>query len=362
MRNPLSPQDLERRILGVREMKKAFDGAETHIVITDPDANVLYANKAAERVTGFSHEEIIGKNPGDLWGGQMPKSFWAGVWKTIKEDKKPFRGEVRNKGKDGREFWQELYIMPILDDNGSVRFFVGFEPEAGEQKAQDAAQKDFTSVIGHQLQSPLTGIKWGLELLADSVPLKPEDRTLLETVSASNEKLIRFVSDLLLLSHLSGPAASFAREPTDIAALLADIALQHRKRFPKVRFVADRISPCTLSVSKMLAEHVFGDVIRNAAEYCGAKDGTVRVELAEDKGAFTFTCEDNGIGIPRADQEKIFSRAFRAGNAAGVKSYGNGLELFIVKTITSLLGWQISFQSEEGKGTTFVVRMPKDAA
>ncbi len=117
---------------GLDSLKKAFASVHDHVVITDPRANVLYANKSALENSGFSLDEVLGKNPGDLWGGRMPEKFYQKMWHTIKIEKKAFVGRVKNKRKDGSYHWQEIRISPILNDKGEVKYFIGIQPEVSD--------------------------------------------------------------------------------------------------------------------------------------------------------------------------------------------------------------------------------------
>ncbi len=117
--------------------RQAFDFIPDHVVITDKDANILYANESVEQNTGYSRDEIMGKNPDDLWGGKMPKDFYEKMWRRIKTEKKPFVGEIINKRKDGRDYWVELRIVPVLDEKGEARFFIGFEPNITYRKQRE---------------------------------------------------------------------------------------------------------------------------------------------------------------------------------------------------------------------------------
>src|SRR3989344_1036121 len=102
----------------IHPLALTFDQMADHIIITDTNANIVYANKAAEKHTGFRQNEILGKTPGDLWGGKMPKDFYERMWYRIKVEKEPFAGEVKNTRKDGSIYWQEVRITPVLDKNG----------------------------------------------------------------------------------------------------------------------------------------------------------------------------------------------------------------------------------------------------
>ena len=125
----------------IKSLEEAFDLLSDHVIITDADANIIYANEAVRGQTGYNPSEVIGKNPGKLWGGNMPKSFYEDMWKTIKVDKWPFVGEVKNKGKDGEEYWQELRIFPVLDGDGEILIFIGIEPNITARKNAEAKLK-----------------------------------------------------------------------------------------------------------------------------------------------------------------------------------------------------------------------------
>ena len=90
----------------LEKFKLAVENVSDHIVITDPDGIIIYANKAVEKITGFRRDEIIGQKVGtqDNWGGKMDYEFYEKMWKTIKEEKKTFSGELTNKKKNGEEY------------------------------------------------------------------------------------------------------------------------------------------------------------------------------------------------------------------------------------------------------------------
>lgn len=110
-------------------VEKSFD----HVVITDTNGTVLYANHAAEILTGYSKEEMVGKTPA-LWGKQMPQEFYDTFWRTIKEERSPYAGELTNRRKDGAKYLSSLRAMPILDEQGKVKYFVGIERDITEER------------------------------------------------------------------------------------------------------------------------------------------------------------------------------------------------------------------------------------
>ncbi len=113
--------------------KLALDSANSHIVISDINGVVIYANNAASKLTGYSKEEIIGKTP-RLWGGQMPKEFYAEFWKKIKTEKQVFSGDFKNRRKNGENYIAQSTVSPIVDERGELVGFVGVEEDVTEER------------------------------------------------------------------------------------------------------------------------------------------------------------------------------------------------------------------------------------
>ncbi len=137
-RIPISKEKLEVLRKEIKPITEGFDLVSDHVIITDENANVLYANKAVEEKTGFSQSEILHKTPGDLWGGKMPPEFYRDMWHKIKDLKQAFSGEVQNIRKDGTHYWQLLQIFPVLGTDGNPRFFIGIEPDITARKVAEA--------------------------------------------------------------------------------------------------------------------------------------------------------------------------------------------------------------------------------
>lgn len=129
----VSEEKLKRKTEDLEKFQQAVDASFDHVVITGPDGHILYANHAAELLTGFSREEIVGKTPA-LWGRQMPKEFYETMWRTIKIEKNRYAGELMNKRRDGTKYLSSLRVAPILDDRGEVKFFVGIERDITEER------------------------------------------------------------------------------------------------------------------------------------------------------------------------------------------------------------------------------------
>lgn len=120
------------------DFRLAVSNAFNHIIITDPEGIVLYANPAVEKLTGYTMEEVVGNNP-RLWGAQMDKEYYQKMWDTIKNKKQPFRGEIKNRRKNGEIYYAKVLISPILDDDGNLQGFIGTEEDITKQYSLEKA-------------------------------------------------------------------------------------------------------------------------------------------------------------------------------------------------------------------------------
>lgn len=356
VRRQISSAQLKAYKIKIKPLVPGFDALAQHVVITDPEANILYMNKAAEQITGYTLVEALRKNPGDLWGGNMPDEFYSELWDTIKKNKHSLMAEVRNTKKDGTEYWQELIISPVLDALGKIQLFIAVEPNITERKKNDKFREEFISIVSHQLKNPLTNTRWTLELLLDQKKISRAQKKDLEVLYNQNQKILNLVGDLLILSRVEKAQVDLAR--VDLAKEIKTIVAIAKANHPSVKITFQPTQAVELSINKTLALQVFYNIIMNAAEYSNQKTGAVDIQLKVKGKQCSFICQDNGIGIPKKEQTRVFTQFFRGSNTAQLKEGGTGLGLFIVKLITDNLGWKVSFTSTKGEGTTFTVNFP----
>lgn len=128
-----SEQELKKKTEELQKFRQAVDTSFDHTIITDADGRILYANRAAEVLTGYAQEEMLGKTPA-LWGKQMPREFYETFWRTIKIEKNGYAGEMTNKRKNGTKYLASLRVGSVLDEKGEVKFFVGVERDITEER------------------------------------------------------------------------------------------------------------------------------------------------------------------------------------------------------------------------------------
>ncbi len=134
-------------------LKDVLDQLPGGLLITDLESRVLYASAALKRRTGFSVAEIVGKKPGQLWGGKMPRSFYQSMWQAIGTEGRAFVGQVENTKKNGAKESEHIFIVPIADQDGKTAYFAEIHPELNGREAEVAFGREFLSRTGDGAQS-----------------------------------------------------------------------------------------------------------------------------------------------------------------------------------------------------------------
>lgn len=353
-------------VLELEKLGTAVENASDHIIITDAAGTIVYANAAAERITGFSKKEMIGKKAGskELWGGLMDKAFYETLWKTISVDKKVFKGRIRNRRKDGSEYDAEVGLSPILGPDGKPKYFVGIERDITKEVQVDRAKTEFVSMAAHQLRTPIATTRWYLEMLMDGDvgKLKPKQKDYLAEVGGANDRMGDIVDDFLNVSRIELGTFEIDSKPIPFSATIRESAEDLKPDIEAKRLKVSYDLPdksFVWNADKGLLVMVVGNLISNAVKYT-PDGGRIAVKAAADKARrkIAISVADTGIGIPTNQQVMIFSKMFRADNAKGTRVKGTGLGLYIVKSVVEAAGGSIAFVSTEGKGTTFTVELP----
>jgi PAS domain S-box-containing protein len=339
----------------------AVASSSDHIVITDTEGSIVYANHAAELVTGYTTEEMQGKTP-RLWGGLMDKPYYEGMWKTLKTDKKPFVSEIRNRKKSGAEYSAILRASPILSENGILIGFVATEEDISERVRIDKAKSEFVSLASHQLRSPLTVINWYTELLLQEKvgPLTDDQKNYIHQIRESSRSLTSLVTSLLNVSRIELGTFLVTPKPTDVNRFIRDTvtALQPLADAKQIR-IESSYDPSigTLDMDQNLLRIIIQNLVTNAITYT-ANSGTITITTVKTADSIQISVRDTGCGIPESARDRIFTKLYRADNAKSLVPNGNGLGLYIVKSVLDSSGGTIRFESEEGKGTTFFIGLP----
>lgn len=227
-------------------------------------------------------------------------------------------------------------------------------------------RSEFLDIASHQLKTPVSVILGTSSMFKEGAMDKlPRKKQLhfIDNIFQKAKKLSSIISDILKASEMDTEEFKLIKEnikPTQmeevISSVVEDLKPVADEKKIKLVFKAGRQTG-RISADGDFLRHAIFNLVDNAIKY--TKEGKVEIALTEDSGGVKLTVKDEGIGIPKEDQAKMFDKFARARNAVNMYTDGSGLGLFIVKKIIDAHGGKISFESDEGKGTTFTVTLPK---
>jgi PAS domain S-box-containing protein len=270
--------------------------------------------------------------------------------------------EHRYRCKDGSYKWllwtaiakpDEEIIYAVVHDNTGRKLI--------EQQTQDTLRmrNDFVSFVTHQLRTPLSGIKWMLELAAGADDAG-EKTSYIQDAHESADRLVGLVNDLLDASRLESGKLRVTLEPVQLRALtddvLEEVGTLIREKGHAVAVDSPSNLPAATSDAQLLRQVVM-NLVSNAIKYT-PRHGRIEIRIGQDGRDLRWSIRDSGIGIPQASVARLFEKFFRADNAHTVDTEGTGLGLYLVRLIVERLGGTVSCESEEGCGTTFTLSLP----
>lgn len=339
------------------------------VIVVDRAGMIILMNQSAEKLLGWTVREAIGKK-------------WFQVLKRQGENGKPIppkEGAFKNAligrmttrtaltepyfylRKDGSKFPVARTVSPIIIGDkiiGAVNVF----HDMTREKEVDRMKTEFVSLASHQLRTPLTSIKWNLELILDKSAgkLAKEQEKHLKEASRANETMILLVNSLLNISRIESGRLSIEPKLTNLAALFRGEAVKYEQQITKAKLkLIDKIPDNLdkLSVDPRLVANVYSNLINNSIKYT-ASGGVIEIKI-EKKGPFLISeVKDSGIGIPEKQKQHIFEKFFRGSNVSAAGTGSTGLGLYLAKEIVEALGGRIWFESVEKKGSTFYFSLP----
>lgn len=231
--------------------------------------------------------------------------------------------------------------------------------------AASKAKSEFVSIMSHQLRTPLSEIKWQLNLLSDKAvqPGDSENRAFFSNLEEANQKMIHMINDLLNLHRVEDNALYLAPDNFSLKKIIEAIT-DRRKKYLKnsnVYFVIQDLDNLPdVFADKARIENVASNLLDNAIRYSDQNDSDGKITIILEKLPRFIKCsvKDKGIGISKEDAKMIFSKFFRAESAVKYQAGGLGIRLFLAKAFVEASGGKIGFESEEGKGSTFWFTLP----
>jgi two-component system sensor histidine kinase VicK len=363
-------RDSYRRIALEQQRDEAMlQGMSEGLIAINEKGEVVMINKVATNLLGLPNEEAaVGKQIKDLYSLYPANSK---TQEALAQDKRPSyitlsTGQEVNDvfgfhDTQGNKYLLNISSSPVkLDDK--VVGAITVMRDVTKEKEVDRMKTEFISLASHQLRTPLSAIKWFTEMLVsgDAGKLQPEQQEFAQNIADSTERMIALVNALLNISRIESGRIMIDPKPTDLRELVSGIvndlkAKTEEKQQSLIISVHEDLPK--INLDPRLISQVYLNLLTNALKYT-QKGGEISVFISKKDDQIISQVTDNGYGIPKDQQGRIFQKFFRAANAVKVETDGTGLGLYLIKAVVESSGGKIWFKSEEGKGTTFWFSMP----
>jgi signal transduction histidine kinase len=293
---------------------------------------------------------------------------WVAARKTAVRSGEPYSLEIVRPG--GRI--TEVRGYPVLG-GGRVTTYTDITEQRqladelrkrlAEREQIASLKNEFVAVVSHELRTPLTSISGSLELLDGGVggPLPPDAKEMVGVAFHNSERLIKLVNDILDIEKIESGRVTFEIEPCPLAPLIERAVSETAPYGDNLHVHFELHTPAKDAMALVDSDRfiqVVTNLLSNAAKF-SPKDGTVTVALVRGEGGLRVSVTDCGSGIPEEFQQRIFEKFAQADGADNRRLAGSGLGLAIVKNIVDRLGGTVSFETQEGRGTTFFVDLPE---
>ncbi|HET9098621.1 MAG TPA: PAS domain S-box protein, partial [Candidatus Saccharimonadales bacterium] len=338
-----------------------FDSNVVAIAIADTKGNILESNRTFLRLFGYTRNDLKKGLTSVMLNTPESNAATHLIYESLAETGEAEPTERRYKRKDGTEFPGLVGAAMIPESKDKFITFILDLSEIERLKEVNKAKDEFVAIASHQLRTPATSVKQYLGVLIDELvgPLSPRQLDYLKTANEANERQLNIINDLLKTAQIDTGGYKLSIKRTDMGKLVSKVLAQHsqvlesRKQtfdFEPPQGLYARIDPSEVSVC-------IANIIENASKY--SPEGTkIKLKLESAGRKIKLTIKDQGVGIAKEDQDKIFDKFTRIKNDMSDTVSGNGLGLYWVKRIVDLHQGSISLNSQIGKGTSFILQLP----
>lgn len=363
--------------LEIKKLASVADKTNSVVVITDNKARIEWTNKAFEKVTGFSLEDVRGLNPMMILSGpETDRSVLESIKNAVNKGNS-FTGQIQNYRKDGTSYWTHLDITPIFDNDNKIVNFVVLSSDVShlkeaefslkktlqKEKELNALKSRFVSLISHEFRTPLADIQLSVDILRlyseNSVdePLMAKLYKQYNKIESEVDHMTNLMNNVLTLGRMESNRLTFKPVWTDLIGMIEDQGSKIRLNETDGRIVEFNVigERRDVYIDPGLMTHIINNLISNAFKYSpGSSNPELSIRFNDD--SFTILVKDYGIGIPKSEKNYLFQSFFRATNTENIP--GTGLGLVIVKQFVELHKGKIRIESTTNKGTTVEINIP----
>ena len=370
--------DRRRAMEELRKLSRAVDQSPESIIITNTLGDIEFCNPAVSEVTGYTREELLGRNSRIFKSGHTSKEEYKFIWDTIASGS-IWSGEFRNKKKSGELYWESVSITPVSGNSGNITHYLAIKKDITDQKrlmaelieAKERAQESdrlksaFLANMSHEIRTPMNGIMGFAELLKEPNLTGEEQQGYIRIIEKSGTRMLNIINDIISISKIEAGLAVVNIMEININEQIENIydSFKPDADAKGVSISINNYLPLNEAVIRTDKDKFSGilmSLVKNAIKY--SENGNVEVGyvLRNDSGSkyLEFFVKDDGIGIPADRLDEVFKRFIQADIYDKMAYQGAGLGLAISKAYVEMLGGRIWAESEEGKGSVFYFTLP----
>lgn len=356
----LNEESLKNTLKDVNDIKFALDQSSI-VAFTDARGVITSVNEKFCEISGYTKEELIGQNHSILNSGLHSKGFFENLWKIIARGD-VWKGEIRNRAKDGHYYWVDTTIVPFLNKEGRPYQYLAIRSDITQKKKTEemlhrqdklAAVGQLAAGVAHEIRNPLTSMKGYAEFLLED-EINPQKKEFVEIILDEIDRVNNIVEDFMVLAK---PKSVHLEEKNIIPIVqnvLSLLDFEARKKQVRMMFEADQ-EIIQIECDEDRLKQVFLNLIKNGIEAMpNGGELTVKVHILD--GQVQVSIQDTGVGIPQEKLKNIGEPFYTT------KKNGNGLGLMVSFKIIESHNGKVFIDSEVNKGTTFSVFLPTKTA
>lgn len=354
--------DQKRAEIALRKSEESLrfmaESMPQKIFTATPNGDVDYFNQQWMEFTGLSFEQIRD------WGWTQfihPDDVAENVrrWQHSLDTGEPFQFEHRFRRVDGVYRWHLSRALPMRDENGAIKMWIGSNTDIHEQKMAVVMRDDFVSMASHELKTPLTSLK-GFNHVLKRHYIQQDDTeavTYLGKIEKQVDKLTALITDLLDLSQLQHGELAYSYEVFDLYTLAQEAVENAQGTMPTHRIHLHGRDGVLVSGDRDRIGQVLTNLLNNAVKY-SPRSKEVIVHVSRNDGEARVAVQDFGIGIDAEYQQHLFERFYRVTDPVAQTYPGLGIGLYVSNEIIRRHAGSLQVKSEKGKGSTFTFSLP----
>jgi two-component system CheB/CheR fusion protein len=351
-------ESLGRERLSIKkleDMKYALDQAAI-VAITDTDGRITYANDKFCEISKYSREELLGRTHRIINSGHHPPEFFGRLWTAISAGD-VWRGEIRNRARDGTLYWVDTTIVPFLDQRGAPYQYLAIRYDITERKRSEAILREqaslaqlgkMSAVVAHEVRNPLAGMRGALQIVSGRLPSGSQERAVLHDVLGRVDALSDIVQDLLLFAR----PRQLALAEVSLTELLRETADQLHEDPGFTGIVFDLQLPDLICLAdREQLRLAFLNLLVNSAQAMQGQ-GRIHATASRTSRGIELRLADDGPGLTTEARDRIFEPFFTT------KHQGTGLGLATARKVLEAHGGTLRLESPPEGGVTAILALP----